>query len=151
MKTGNPAAVHVWLIWLKATQAVARTSLHVLEGTELGESDFRVLELLLHKGALPVNVIGPKVNLTPGSISVCVDRLFCKGLVSRAESATDRRVRLVELTPAGRSLIEPVFQRHSQVLDEIFGVLTDEERGQLEALLRKTGLSAAEVPAAETG
>jgi hypothetical protein len=27
----------------------------------LGDSDFRVLEVLLHKGPLPVNSIGPKV------------------------------------------------------------------------------------------
>lgn len=36
------------------------------------ESDFRVLEVLLHKGVLPVNTIGPIVNLTCGSISVAV-------------------------------------------------------------------------------
>jgi hypothetical protein len=35
----------------------------------LGDSDFRVLEVLLHKGPLPVNTIGPIVDLTPGSIS----------------------------------------------------------------------------------
>jgi len=58
-----------------------------LEETGLGLSDFAVLEALLHKGPLPVNVIGPKVNLTPGSISVAVERLVAKGLVSRAESS----------------------------------------------------------------
>ena len=42
-------------------------------------SDFRVLELLLHKGlTTPVNAIGPKVNLNPGSVSVAVDRLYRK-------------------------------------------------------------------------
>jgi MarR family len=51
-----------------------------------------VLEALLHKGPLPVNTIGPKVHRTPGSISVAVDRLLEKGLVSRAESSEDRRV-----------------------------------------------------------
>jgi hypothetical protein len=38
----------------------------------LGESDFRVLEVLLHKGPMPVNAIGPKVYLNPGSVSVGV-------------------------------------------------------------------------------
>jgi hypothetical protein len=42
-------------------------------GWELGDSDFRVLSLL-HKGPLPVNT-SPEVWLTPGSISVAVDRL----------------------------------------------------------------------------
>ena len=35
-----------------------------------------------------MNTIGPKVHLTPGSISVAVDRLLEKGLVSRAENPT---------------------------------------------------------------
>ena len=30
--------------------------------TGLGDSDFRVLEVLLHKGPLPVNTIGPLCN-----------------------------------------------------------------------------------------
>jgi MarR family transcriptional regulator, 2-MHQ and catechol-resistance regulon repressor len=68
-----------------------------LEKSGLGDSDFRVLEVLLHKGPLPVNVIGPKVNLTPGSISVAVERLVAKGLVSRIECSEDRRVRFVDL------------------------------------------------------
>jgi hypothetical protein len=35
------------------------------QGSGLGDSDFRVLEALLHKGPLPVDTIGPKVFLTP--------------------------------------------------------------------------------------
>jgi MarR family len=50
------------------------------------------MEALLHQGPLPVNVIGPKVNLTPGAISVAVDRLEVRGLVARAEGKRDRRV-----------------------------------------------------------
>jgi MarR family 2-MHQ and catechol resistance regulon transcriptional repressor len=68
-----------------------------------------VLELLFHKGPLPVNTIGPIVDLTPGSISIAVDRLFAKGLVSRIESTEDRRVRIVALTPCGKDLIGPAW------------------------------------------
>jgi predicted transcriptional regulator len=58
-----------------------------IEETGIGLSDFGVLEALLHKGPLPVNTIGPIVDLTAGSISIAGDRLFAKGLVSRVESA----------------------------------------------------------------
>jgi len=58
----------------RALVAHAEVSLN-LSRTGVGDSDFRVLEVLLHKGPLPVNTIGPKVWLTPGSISVAVDRL----------------------------------------------------------------------------
>ncbi len=77
----------------------------------MGDSEFRILEVLLHKGPLPVNTLGPKVNLTPGSISVAVDRLHNRGLVSREESPEDRRVRIVTLTAEGKDVIAPLFQK----------------------------------------
>ena len=135
----TPEGVHVWLVLVQAVQAVSKLIQADLQGTGLGESDFRVLEILLHKGAQPVNVIGPKVNLTPGSISVAVDRLHGRGLVSRIEDPGDRRVRIVDLTPAGRELIVPVFRRRAAVLEEVFAVLRQEERVQLERLLKTVG------------
>jgi len=65
---------------MKAFQALFPHAAQSIKRTELGDSDFRVLEVLLHKGPLPVNTIGPKVWLTPGSISVAVDRLVEKGV-----------------------------------------------------------------------
>ena len=99
MKKTSPDAIHVWLVLNKAFQAITRQAAAGIQDTGLGDSDFRVLEVLLHKGPLPVNTIGPKVNLTPGSISVAVDRLYGKGLVSRVESAEDRRIRVGRTDP----------------------------------------------------
>src|SRR5437016_14468545 len=76
----DATGVHVWLVFMKAFQALLPHAAGSIERTDLGDSDFRVLEVLLHKGPLPVNTIGPKVWLTPGSISVAVDRLVKKGL-----------------------------------------------------------------------
>src|ERR1700724_2316849 len=101
-KRRKSAGVHVWLVFMKAFQALVPHAAQSIERTKLGDSDFRVLEALLHKGPLPVNTIGPKVWLTPGSISVAVDRLVKKGLVARKEHSHDRRVRQVELTAKGR-------------------------------------------------
>jgi hypothetical protein len=67
---------------LKAMRALTRYATVGIQGTGLGDSNFRVLEVLLHKGPLPVNTIGPVVDLTAGSISIAVDRLVEKGLVS---------------------------------------------------------------------
>src|SRR2546423_14939226 len=101
MKKNAPTPVHAWLVMIKAMHAISRYALAALEKSGLGDSDFRVLEVLLHKGPLPVNVIGPRVNLTPGSISVAVERLVAKGLGSRAESSQDRRGRIGALIPRG--------------------------------------------------
>ena len=98
----DSTGVHVWLVFMKAFQALLPHAAGSIKRTDLGDSDFRVLEVLLHKGPLPVNTIGPKVWLTPGSIRVAVDRLVKRGLVSRKDHPDDRRVRRVELTAKGR-------------------------------------------------
>jgi MarR family 2-MHQ and catechol resistance regulon transcriptional repressor len=142
MKKEIPAPVHTWLVMMKAMQAISRFALANLEETGLGDSDFRVLEALLHKGPLPVNVIGPKVNLTPGSISVAVDRLVSKGLVSRAECSQDRRVRIVALTSRGKSLIAPIFRAHVATMEKVFAGLTQDEMRELERQLKHIGRQA---------
>src|SRR6267154_578558 len=113
MNRGIQGADHAWLVMMKAMRALTRYAAAGIEETGLGLSDFGVLEALLHKGPLPVNNIGPIVDLTPGSISIAVDRLFAKGLVSRVESAEDRRVRIVALTARGKALIDSAFRKHS--------------------------------------
>jgi MarR family transcriptional regulator, 2-MHQ and catechol-resistance regulon repressor len=139
MKKPLSDAVHVWLVLNKALQAITRYSAAGIQHAGLGDSDFRVLEVLLHKGPLPVNTIWPKVNLTPGSISVAVDRLHHKGLVRRVENAEDRRIRIVALTPSGRELIVPVFRKHAAAMGKVFSELSSDELQQLESMLKKIG------------
>jgi MarR family 2-MHQ and catechol resistance regulon transcriptional repressor len=128
---------------MKAMRALTKYAAAGIEETGLGLSDFGVLEILLHKGPLPVNTIGPIVDLTPGSISIAVDRLFAKGLVSRVESAEDRRVRIVALTARGKALIDSAFRKHSGQMRKAFAELSPEELRGLEAALKKVGKRAA--------
>jgi len=130
---------HVWLIMMKAMRALTRYAAAGIEETGLGLSDFGVLELLLHRGPLPVNTIGPMVDLTPGSISIAVDRLFAKGLVTRVESVEDRRVRIVTLTPRGKDLIAKAFRKHAGQMKRVFSALSSEELRALEVALKKVG------------
>src|ERR1700745_1640044 len=128
---------------MKAMRAPTKYAASGTEETGLGLSDFGVLEVLLRKGPLPVNTIGPIVDLTPGSISIAVDALFAKGLVSRVESAEDRRVRIVALTPRGKDLIVAALRKHSGQMKKVFSELSPEELRGLEAALKKVGKRAA--------
>jgi MarR family 2-MHQ and catechol resistance regulon transcriptional repressor len=142
-KSQDTSGVHVWLVLMKAFQALMPRAAESIERTELGDSDFRVLEALLHKGPLPVNTLGPKVWLTPGSISVAVDRLVKSGLVSRNDHPGDRRVRQVELTAKGRALITRGFREHAAAMESVVSVLSKNERLTLLRLLKKLGRHAA--------
>ena len=143
MARGNQGTDHVWLVMMKAMRALMKYAAAGIEETGLGLSDFAVLEVLLHKGPLPVNTIGPMVDLTPGSISIAVDRLVAKSLVSRVESAEDRRVRIVALTPCGNDLIAGAYREHSLQMKRVFSELSPEKLRGLETALKKVGKRAA--------
>src|SRR5258705_5395566 len=139
MTRGFQGTDHVWLVMMKAMRALTRYAAAGIEEPGLGFSDFGVLEALLHKGPLPVNTIGPIVDLTPGSISIAVDRLVEKGLVSRVESTEDRRVRIVTLTSRGGDLIVTAFRKHAGQMRKVFSELSPEDLRGLEMALKKVG------------
>ena len=86
-----------------------------------------------------MNAIGPKVDLNPGSVSVAVDRLYKKGLVTREECSSDRRVRTVSLTEKGKQVFHPLFRRHAALIKGVFQDVSPEEIEQLETVLKKIG------------
>lgn len=142
-KSDKVSGTQLWLVLIKAYHSLLGFTEHTLKDSSLGESEFRILEALLHKGPMPVNTIGPKVFLTPGSISVAVDRLLKRGLVTRTNSSEDRRVRVVDLAPSGRRLIEQVFAAHARQVDRLAEVLSAKERRQIVRGLKAFGKAAA--------
>jgi len=145
--THYPEGVHLWLVLLKAYAALrAHAECHI-RSLGIGFSDFAVLEVLLHKGPLPVNTIGSIVRLTSGSITAAVDRLERKQLVSRCSHISDGRARVVHLTAEGRRLIEPAFADHAAAMERVTAGLTPAERREAIGLLKKLGLYAAGLPA----
>jgi MarR family 2-MHQ and catechol resistance regulon transcriptional repressor len=102
------------------------------------------LEVLLHKGPQPVNIIGRKVLLTSGLITAAVDRLESKKLLRRTADQKDRRSWIVQLTKTGRHFIERDFQKLAMDMEETMAVLRSGERVELIRLLKKVGMWAAE-------
>jgi MarR family 2-MHQ and catechol resistance regulon transcriptional repressor len=142
--------VHLWVMLWKATRAVEAHARRSVHGTELGLSDFGVLEALLHKGPLAISVLGKKVLLSSGSMTAAVDRLEKSGYVERAATSTDRRARIVHLTEEGSKLIRTVFAEHEGDMEHVFALLDESERKALASLLRKLGHGAERITAEDT-
>ena len=143
-KTENESFVktegtHVFLVVWKTYRSLLARADASKKRLGLCDSDFRVLEVLLNKGPLPVNTIGHKVELTTGSITAAVDRLEQKNLVVRKNDANDRRVRLVELTPEGLRLSKKMFAEHRKDMEKAAQALSSEERAVLIGLLKRLG------------
>jgi MarR family 2-MHQ and catechol resistance regulon transcriptional repressor len=133
----TPSGTRVWLALSRTARRLGDVARRDLEAQNLCPTDFAVLEILLHKGPLPVNTIGRRVLLTSGSITTAVDRLASRGLVQRRAHPTDRRARLVALTSTGRALIGQAFAAHSATLESAVSSLSEEERRTLVRLLLK--------------
>jgi MarR family 2-MHQ and catechol resistance regulon transcriptional repressor len=138
METGP----HIRLILWKAAKAYERVDKASILNTGLGLSDFAILEVLLHKGPLPISQIGEKVLLTSGSMTAAVNRMESKGYVKRIQDPSDGRCYYVHLTKQGRRLITTAFAKHALILEEIAAVLTSAERTELVRLLKEIGLFA---------
>jgi MarR family 2-MHQ and catechol resistance regulon transcriptional repressor len=142
-KAADVSGTHLWLVLMKAHRTLQRLATRSIESSDMGLSDFAVMEMLLHKGPQPVNEIGRRIELTSGAITTAVDRLESRGLVTREAHENDRRARIVRLTARGKEQAVKVFAGHKTAMDLAASGLAKAERAMLIQLLKKLGTSAA--------
>jgi DNA-binding MarR family transcriptional regulator len=80
--------------------------------------------------------LAASVMLTSSGITKRLDRLETAGLVERHPDPQDRRGLLIELTPAGRELIDAALADHVEAEHRLLAALGPAEREQLAGLLR---------------
>jgi MarR family transcriptional regulator, 2-MHQ and catechol-resistance regulon repressor len=132
-------ALDTFIKLTRATNSLMnRLAAHATLG-DLTQSQFGVLESLLHLGPLSQSEIGAKQLKSGGNITMVVDNLEKHGLVKREVHPDDRRVTMVRLTAAGEALIRDIFPRHVKAILEEVGVLTPEELKELGLLCKKLG------------
>jgi MarR family 2-MHQ and catechol resistance regulon transcriptional repressor len=136
------AAAHIRLVLWKAAKAMEKADRASIADTGLKLGDFTIMEVLLHRGPLPINTIGEKVLLTSGSMTAAINRLEKKSFVTRIQDPADGRCFQVHLTKNGRHVIKKAYSRHESNLEKIAVVLTEEERDDLVRLLKKIGYQA---------
>lgn len=141
-------AAGLWTVLTRSHHAVKTLAEASIAKTGLCLTDFAALEALLHKGPLTITELQSKVLLATGSMTAAVDRLENRGLLFRGSSRLDRRARLVQLTAEGKRLAAAIFEKHARDLDDLMGVLSNEEKEQLYNASKKLGLRAAEMLAA---
>lgn len=106
-------------------------------------SQFGTLEALYHLGPLSQREVGVKILKSSGNITLVIDNLEKRALVRRVACPTDRRVTTLNLTDAGRALIERIFPAHVREIVETMSVLTKTEQDELARLTKKLGRGAA--------
>ena len=138
-ETGSAA---LWVVLARAYRAMQNFVEQSVSALGIGLSDFMILEALLHKGAMTMSALCEAVLLANASMTAAVDRLEKKKLVERVSDSTDRRVRLVQLTPEGAATIKRLFARHLKDLEEVMKDVPAAERAQARQALKTIGLAA---------
>jgi len=139
---GTPAETRALDTYIKLRRAVNSLSLvegRVLLDAGLTESQFGVLEALLHLGPLCQRELADKVLKSAGNMTTVVDNLERRDLVERRRDGDDRRVVTVHLTLQGERLVGAIFPKVVDALVGAFSVLTAKDQKQLAVLCRRLG------------
>ncbi len=111
-----------------------------LQAHDLTISQFGVLEALFHLGPMQPGQLAAKILKSSGNLTLVIDNLVKRDLVTRQRREDDRRCIDIDLTTDGRALIEEIFPNHAGGVAKVMGVLSREEQVALAALCRKLGL-----------
>jgi DNA-binding MarR family transcriptional regulator len=105
--------------------------------TGLSMARAKVLGLLAQEGPTRQSGLASRLGFAPRSITDAVDALERSGFAERRDDPTDRRARLVAITPTGQAALTAAMETKLQLLHEIFGGLDDESRETFMALLNR--------------
>jgi MarR family 2-MHQ and catechol resistance regulon transcriptional repressor len=133
-------ALDTYIKLMRAADSVAHRLDPRLLRYGLTETQFGVLETLLHLGPLSQRALARKQLTSASNLTTVIDNLERNGLVTRRRDRADRRKSVIDLSPSGRALIRRIFPGHVAAIVEELGVLTGAEQRALGALCKKVGL-----------
>lgn len=139
------SALRALTILLKSSGSVTNMLKKDMRSYELNPTEFTVMEVLYSKGEQPIQIIGNKVLLASSSITYVIDQLEKKNFIERKVNESDRRVTLVSLTKEGQEKMEDIFPQHSEVIQELFKDLSEDEINVFSESLKKIGFKAQEL------
>lgn len=121
---------------LLGVHALALVDRFVSGALGIGSTECAALVTLLAHPGRTVGWLGEVLGMTSSGVTRLVERLVVAGWVVRG-AGTDGRHRRLTLTPAGADRAKEVLANREAALGRVVGVLSAEEREQLEALLDK--------------
>jgi DNA-binding MarR family transcriptional regulator len=115
--------------------SVAVRSLAEVEDT-VTIPQFRTLVVLDAHGQMNLNRLSGLLGVTPSTALRMIDRLLAVELVSRRDNPANRREVLLELTEAGRLIVEQVTAKRRAEIARIVTGMPASQRTELTAALR---------------
>ena len=109
----------------------------------LSYTDLDILATLRREGSpfvqTPTDLMGA-ILLSSGAMTAALSRLAKRGLISREQDQTDKRIKAVRLSNAGESLIDKAIEARFEEAGTVVAGLSKSDADTLQALLRKLTL-----------
>lgn len=100
-------------------------------------SQKRILILLRETKGMTQKELTTRLGVQPGSASEVLNKLEQAGLILRTPSETDHRTTDIRLTPDGEALAKEASAKRAERHEQMFAVLSEEEKDALIALLER--------------
>lgn len=126
-------------ILFRATNQIEKIIADDVSQYGLNPSEFGALEVLYHKGPLPIQSICEKVLIASSSMSYVIENLIKKDYILKTKDIQDKRYHIVDLTSKGRDLMNEIYPKHVQKLRNYIDILDQNEELALQLNLKKLG------------
>ncbi len=109
---------------------------HGARASGLSMPQFSILMQLYHRGQCGISDLSERFEISPAAASQHVENLVQAGLLERAEGVEDRRVKQVQLSAKGRTLLERGIRERYRWVDSLAEKLDERDREKVtEALV----------------
>lgn len=130
-------SMKTWIQLSRAFHKISTKEINYFKLHNLTLNQFKVLEVLYHRGDLNVSSITKLAMSTPGNITVVVKNLKRDKWIETIVDPDDKRSTKLSITQKGIDIIENIFPEHAKNLHDNLSVLNDGELDTLFMLLRK--------------
>ncbi|HEY6779306.1 MAG TPA: MarR family transcriptional regulator [Thermoleophilaceae bacterium] len=138
LELGDPLAHRALQALLRAEAAVRKRLAAELEREGVTAAGFSVLVVLTTAGGtLELKTLRRRLGWSKANATEVTVTLAARDLVLRRRLPTDRRTVAIDLTVAGRQLVERLFPAHADRVEQAFDVLDADEKRELAELCRK--------------
>jgi len=124
--------------WLRlVSNRVSGGFTRALQSKQVSVGEWVALNLIEHGAGRRSTDIAALTGMTRGALSKILDKLECKGWISRQTTSEDQRAQSLSLTNKGARALPQLAAIADGNDEHFFRCLTATERATLEALLRK--------------
>ncbi|MBI1946902.1 MAG: MarR family transcriptional regulator [Deltaproteobacteria bacterium] len=127
------------MAWIGLSMRITRgaESVRSMADAGLTVAQMASLHVLMFEGPKSVGDLGAVLGHSMSATSALVQRLVEQGLVSRTEDAADRRQKVIELTAAGKKLVDRLLRARQRELRAGLEHIGSETRVDLQRVMRR--------------